>query len=114
MSLPAFVRLRFTTWSDKLRDVGEGLARIQDNVGRAVDPLINIPYLDGVLLKSVALVTGSTNHVPHKLGRALTGWFAVRWRASATVYDAQDANTTPSLTLDLIVSANVTVDLWVF
>lgn len=91
----------------------EHLSRIQDNVARALDQAATQPILNGVLLSSVALAVGS-NIVNHGLGRTLRGWIPVRLRASATVYDTQDSNSTPALTLLLTASAAVTADLWVF
>jgi len=44
----------------------------------------------------------------------LTGWNPTRIRASATIFDTQDSNQTPQLTLNLVASANVVVDLLVF
>jgi len=86
----------------------------QDRVLKSVNPLLNNPLLDGVLLEEVVLLTGD-NVVNHTLGRPLIGWIVTRRRASATIYDNQDANTgTPNLTLVLNSSANVTVDLYVF
>jgi len=88
---------------------------VQDRLIKSLNPVLNNPILDGVLLESVSLVTGSDNVVNHTLGRPLVGWFVTRLRASATIYDKQDANTgTPNLTLVLVSSANVTVDLYVF
>ena len=87
--------------------------QIQDNIGKVVNPLTTIPLNSGSLLPSVSLVSGA-NSVNHKLGRALVGWFIVRQRSAASVYDTQDTNTTPTLTLNLVSSANVVVDLFVF
>lgn len=87
--------------------------QIQDNITKVVNPLTNIPLNSGNLLTSVSLVSG-LNTVNHKLGRALVGWFIVRQRAAASVYDTQDTNLTPTLTLNLSSSANVIVDLFVF
>lgn len=78
-----------------------------------LNPLLANPLAQGQLLKSVSLVSGS-NSINHKLGRKLQGWIIVRLRASATVYDTQDANQSPAVTLQLTASAPVTVDLWVF
>lgn len=88
------------------------VSRMQDNIAGAFQRA-TIPLEGMVVLKSVPLSTGS-NTVNHTLGRTLQGWFPVRLRASATLYDTQDSNTTPDRTLMLVASAPVTVDLAVF
>ena len=90
------------------------IARFQDNVEQAVSQLPSTDIIQGRLVKDVSLLSASTVKVSHKLGRPVVGWFIVRQRASAIIWDSQDSNATPSLTLDLNCSANVVVDLWVF
>lgn len=97
----------------KLTTTDRVVNQIQDNLGRTLNPLTNQPLNSGNILTSVTLVTGA-NSINHKLGRPLVGWFVTRIRASATLYDTQDTNKTPNLTLNLVSSANVVVDLFVF
>lgn len=79
-----------------------------------LDPVIKQPFTQGLLIKSVALASGA-NVVNHKLGRKLQGWVVTRYRgAAASIFDTQDVNPTPALTLTLNSSAAVTVDLYVF
>lgn len=78
-----------------------------------INPVISNPTNNASVLKDIALITGSTV-VNHKLGRKLQGWRIVRIRAAATIYDTQDTNQTPQLTLVLVSSAPVTVDLEVY
>lgn len=78
-----------------------------------LNPLLNNPLSNGLVLKRVLLTSGA-NQINHKLGRTLQGWFLVRQRSAGTVYDTQDSNTTPTLTLALQASANMSVDLYVF
>lgn len=86
----------------------------QSNVARVVEPIASNPIVDGITLYSVVLTSGA-NTVYHKLDRKLQGWFPVRWHGGwAQIYDTQDANTQPALTLLLNASAGVTVDLYVF
>lgn len=85
----------------------------QTTWAQQLDPIIANPIVNGLILKNVSLVTG-TNVINHKLSRPLVGWEPIRIRASATFYDLQDSNQTPSLTLVLVSSANVVVDLMVF
>jgi hypothetical protein len=79
----------------------------------AINPVLANPVANGIILKSVSLTTGA-NTVNHLLGRKLQGWILTRVRSSATIYDTQDSNTRPELTLQLTASGNVTVDIYVF
>jgi hypothetical protein len=78
-----------------------------------INPILNNPTNNSLILKKIDLISGTTV-VPHKLGRKLQGWKIVRQRASASIYDDQDNNQMPQLTLRLISSAAVTVDIEVF
>lgn len=78
-----------------------------------LNPILALPISRGLILSKVALVSGS-NTINHLLSRKLQGWFLVRQRASATIYDTQDSNLSPEITLLLTASGNVTVDIFVF
>lgn len=86
---------------------------MQNSWGAILNPLLQNPSNIPVVLKSVALINGTT-YVNHLLQRKLQGWKIIRQRASASIYDDQDNNAQPDLTLKLISSAAVTVDLEVF
>lgn len=78
-----------------------------------LNPLLAAPQNNSSILRSVSLVVGA-NVVNHLLGRPLQGWKIVRQRAAASIYDTQDSNQTPALTLQLTSSAAVSVDIEVF
>ncbi len=78
-----------------------------------INPILANPLNAPSILKNVRLTTGA-NVINHLLGHKLQGWFIVRQRSAGTVYDTQDSNQMPELTLQLTSSANVTVDLAVF
>jgi len=78
-----------------------------------LNPLIANPICNGKVLKNVELSSGA-NVINHLLGRKLQGWILTRQRSSATIYDTQDANKFPELTLQLTSSAAVVVDIYVF
>lgn len=78
-----------------------------------INPVLQIPLNSGMILQNVSLVSGS-NTINHKLGKKLQGWFIVRQRAAAEVYDLQDSNLYPELTLILNSNASVNVNLFVF
>jgi hypothetical protein len=102
MSLPYF--------QTQVRD----LSLLQTGWASQLNPIVNNSLLQGNLLQSVKLASGS-NAVNHKLGKNLTGWILTRIRTpGATIYDTQDANTTPSTTLQLHASAAIVVDIYVF
>lgn len=89
------------------------LNRVQDNIQRTLEPLFNTPILAGNLLTKINLVAGS-NIINHGLGRNLIGWQIARLRANAAIYDNQDFNPTPNLTLILVSDAPVTIDIYVY
>lgn len=90
------------------------LDMMQDKWAADIEPVLNNPIVDSNLLKSISLIAG-TNVVSHKLGRNLIGWYITRMRSNFTeLYDLQDSNQTPQLTLVLVASANCVVDLQVF
>lgn len=97
----------------KIQTADRVINMIQDNVSNILDPFSSKEILQGQILQRVALVSGA-NTVSHKLNRKLIGWFIVRQRSAATVYDTQDAQTRPEIFLSLTASANVIVDLYVF
>lgn len=78
-----------------------------------LDVLLGNPSLNSQILDNVALANGTTT-VNHGLGRTLTGWRVIRINGAATIYDKQDTNSMPDLTLILTSSAAVIVSLEVF
>lgn len=78
-----------------------------------LNPIIQLPLNKGLIRQSITLTTGS-NTINHLLGRKLQGWFLVRQRAAANIYDDQDNNQSPGITLVLVSDADVTVDIYVF
>jgi hypothetical protein len=89
------------------------LSQLQTAWASLINPVITLPQSQGIILPNVSLASGA-NVVNHMLGRKLQGWQIVRQRASATIYDTQDLNQTPQLTLNLTASGAVVVNLFVF
>ena len=104
MALPKFQQ---TNTSD------QDLNTVQFNLVRTLNPVFDTPTLAGNLLQNVVLTAGD-NSINHKLGRNLIGWQITRLRAASTIYDTQDTNKSPNLTLTLNSSAPVSVDIYVF
>lgn len=79
-----------------------------------LDPIVANPLSKAVILKNVELAAGS-NIINHKLGRKLQGYYITRMRdAFAQIYDTQDDNSMPELTLLLNSSINIVVDMVVY
>jgi hypothetical protein len=97
----------------KVQTTDRVVNQLQDNIANFIEPMANNVLLPGIILTKVTLAATS-NTIQHKLGRLLQGWFIVRQRASASIYDTQDTNPTPTTTLRLTSSTVVTVDIYVF
>lgn len=101
MSLPIFTTddkefsMMQTAWSSQLNKV------------------LNNPAVNSNILQNIPLIAG-TNVINHKLGRKLQGWSLTRKRAPGDVSDTQDTNQSPALTLLLVASAPMVVDIEVF
>lgn len=89
------------------------LVLLQTKWRSILNSFLGNPSLNSLILEKVALQSGS-NVINHLLGRKLQGWRIVRIRASATIYDTQDSNNQPDLTLFLTSSANAVADIEVF
>lgn len=88
--------------------------QLQTNIEEAFTPLVERTQNDSIVLMGIPLVTGRNNIVSHTLGRKLQGWKLARLRAPAQVWDTQDLNKSPTLSLWLSCSADVVVDIEVF
>jgi hypothetical protein len=90
----------------------QDLNQVQDALVKCLNPLFKNPILDGSVI-TASLKTGP-NQVPHLLGRNIIGWILCGQNAGAAIYDNQSTNTLPSLFLNLVSSAPVTVKIYVF
>lgn len=86
---------------------------LQDNVAAALQPVLNVPFLDGVLIQSVSVNTTSPTLVPHGLGRAWVGWFVVDQTQGVMIWRPTSV-TVPTSILPLMGNATTTINLWVF
>lgn len=89
------------------------LELMQTTWASQLDPIIANPLVKGNILQKISLVSG-VNVINHKLGRKLQGWYTSRVRAAVQLYDTQDSNQTPDLTLVLVADAPAVIDLVVF
>lgn len=91
----------------------QNFQRLQSQWSSQLNPMLANPSLQSSILKNVQLITGS-NTVNHLLGRKLVGWRIVRKRGPGSIYDTQDANQAPNLTLLLTTDTDISVDIEVF
>lgn len=78
-----------------------------------LDKLLSNPIVGGNLITNIDMIAG-TNVINHRLGKKLQGWIVVGQNADANFYDRQSTNSMPNLTLQLVSSAIVTINLYVF
>ena len=97
----------------KLQSDDDVLNRVQDRVKGSLDALVKQPFLNGVLLEDVALVSGSFQPVAHRLTRPWRGYLVLSRTANAVVWN-QTPGADAGVFMYLQPSANVTVNLWVF
>lgn len=86
---------------------------MQNTWSSAINPVLNAPWNNGLILKKVQLTSGK-NVINHMLGKTLQGWILVRNRQNVTVYDTQDSNQMPDKSLWLNSSGSTVVDILVF
>lgn len=75
-----------------------------------LDPILAIPMLSGIQLRSVSLTSGTTV-INHLLGRMQQGWIITDQNGAASIYRTSSLN---DKTLTLFSDAQVTVNLWVY
>ena len=90
------------------------LGRIQEDLEKAINPIIHKEIVDGVLTDVVALTTAFQN-VPHKLGERFVGWIVLQPDADARVWqDLPSNNPNSSKFIRVRASAAVNCKFWVF
>jgi hypothetical protein len=97
----------------KFKSDNKELMMLQTTWAQKLDPVLENQLINGLLLQSIYLTIGD-NVINHMLGRKLTGWIITRKRSNSNIYDTQDNNPVPKLTLTLNASANCIVDLYVY
>lgn len=101
--------MALTSFNTKIQE----LALMQSSWATTLNPLVSNPILNGQILPKIKLQSG-VNRIPHQLQRNLVGWFFVRKRNNADVYDVQDSEPRPELFLVLTSDSETTVDIYVF
>lgn len=98
----------------KIGTDNKDLARVQSNIEIVLQPLLNCPIIDGVLLENVKLIATKRNEVVHKLGRKPLGFIIVRKSKDSRIWDLQDTNPGPENTFTIACSHDTTVSVWIF
>lgn len=88
------------------QDSNPNMTLLQNQWSRILNPLLSNPTNNCSILKNISLVNGP-NVINHLLGRPLQGWSIVRLREPVIIYDTQDTNQSPELTLNLTLVNNV-------
>lgn len=84
--------------------------QLQDNVEQAITPIITSEIINGLIIKDIEVLTGTTKTIPHKLGRAPNGYAIIKRNANSQVWNG----VINKKNIELNSSANVTISLWVF
>jgi hypothetical protein len=91
------------------------LPQMQTQWASQLNPVLGNPLLNGQLLMNIPLKgSGDTTVINHGLGRILTGWIIVGIDGEASIWTNQSKNQRPQLTLQLVSTMPVNVNLWVF
>lgn len=85
--------------------------QLQSNIQESIVPLVSNIQNDSTILTSISLKAGQNNVINHTLNRDLIKWTVVRQRGQARIWDAQDGNPSPNLTLWLHTDTDVSIDL---
>lgn len=88
--------------------------KIQNNIEAALNPIIDSPIIDGVLIKDICLTPLKATYIKHRLGRPPLGYIVIRKRADSRIWDIQDFNPNPSRTFAISCSHDVQIDIWLF
>lgn len=90
------------------------VGKFQDNVRKAINPLLAHPFAGGVLLETQSLST-NVAYVSHGLGRVPAGWFAVSPSANETIYEDVVTTNPDSFNILLLkASGAITAKIFVF
>jgi len=87
------------------------IQRVQDNILTAINDIKSNPFLGGVVVNNVALVSGN-NNVPHGLNRPYQGVLITKRSTGAVIFDFDPAD--PRQFVGLNSSADCVVNLWVY
>ena len=102
-------RVNFTQiWSPN-----EEVTRLQSHIKTTLNPLLELPISDGVLLTDLSIATSDTV-IDHKLGRQYEGFIITRLKSNSVIFESSSTNDTPDRTIILEASATATADIYFF
>lgn len=97
----------------KFKTDDEALSLLQTQWSSQINPVLNLPINNSIILSNVSLTAGS-NTINHLLSRNLQGWIVIRQTGNANIWDNQNTNPIPDKTLILQSTSGISVDLMVF
>ena len=102
-------RVNFTQiWSPN-----EEVTRLQSHIKTALNPLLELPISDGILIKGLSIETTDTR-VNHGLGREYEGFIITRLQSNAVIYESATTNDSKNLFILLKGSGAATADIYFF
>ena len=84
--------------------------QMQQKWASEINPVLNLPLVQGVQLTEVPLSTG-VNVINHKLSRTQQGFVITDIQGAAQIYRSQPFN---NLTLTLTSDADIVISMWVY
>lgn len=88
-------------------------SQFQQNVESALNPILSKPLIDHTIIKSVFVSSSADTNVNHGLQK-LVSVIPINLNANAVVWQKQSLNPTPTVSVLLRASADVTCDLILF
>ena len=102
-------RTNFTQIWSKEQEV----TRLQSHLKTVLNPLLELPISDGVLIKDLTVNTTDTL-IEHKLGRKPEGFLITGLKSNSVIYESATANDEAARLIILIASATATADIYFF
>lgn len=90
----------------------DDVKHLQDAVAQVLNQVIKKQIIDGAFITDISIVSGTPYSLSHGLGINPRGWIIVKKNAESDIWQTDSA--TPTLTMILNASADVTISLWVF
>ena len=89
------------------------VTRLQSHIKTTLNPLLQLPISDGILIKDLDIETTDTR-VNHGLGRTYEGFIITRLQSNAVIYESSTTNDYKDLYIFLKGSASATADIYFF
>lgn len=74
------------------------MQRNMDNVSQSIDSILQVPWLNGVLLEDITLDPDGRNDIAHGLGKNYRGWMVASLKHTPTAFRAYLASNTSTTT----------------